>query len=197
MDVFANFGHAPFPLCADKSLETHRILMTCFPIRLLLLFVLDCTKIQYISHMQSQCDTMPKVLKPTHIHKCTIRIHVQMKHTYCICFSYLLKSQHTLASAAAHWTCFRLHKIDAFILLGRANVHHSGPFYIYQLFSILNSWCFSLLLFSFLASSTSNSSCIIDDNTDHSRTQKLNRQWKRDRESKTKNKIHQPHIIYT
>lgn len=130
--------------------------------------------------------------------QCTIRIHVQMKHTYCICFSYLLKSQHTLASAVAHWTCFRLHKIDAFILLGRANVHHSGPFYIYQLFSILNScWCFSLLLFSFLASSTSNSSCIIDDNTDHSRTQKLNRQWKRDRESKTKNKIHQPHIIYT
>lgn len=173
MDVFANFGHAPFPLCADKSLETHRILMTCFPIRLLLLFVLDCTKIQYISHMQSQCDTMPKV---QNLHTSTMHIRTYTcaneAHALHMLFISSQVTTLTLASVAAHWTCFRLHKIDAFILLGRANVHHSGPFYIYQLFSILNSWCFSLLLFSFLASSTSNSSCIIDDNTDRSRNTK-------------------------
>lgn len=79
-----------------KVSERIRILMTCFPIRLLLLFVFDCSKIQYIKHMPSQCNA---TLKAQHSF-----VHTHTHTLDSITISVFWPKHHT-DRPTTHWTC--------------------------------------------------------------------------------------------
>lgn len=102
--------------------ERIRILMTCFPIRLLLLFVFDCTKIQYIKHMPSQCNATLKAqysFVHTHTHTHPYTLIEMLSHTFPQQFQYFGRSTARIDQQhieLAHFKIVRLHKIDGIFM---------------------------------------------------------------------------------